>query len=116
MNIFDQILASAYYVFEEELNPHIIKLFITLMKSIGFRFKRTDLVMNKIRDFMYFDSQKYVLKEGVTVKDLTDFINFDYVTIFHNLKKSRDKYYSNPDSFKKMKRLEYEGKGNNPGV
>ena len=94
MNIFDKVLASAYYVFEGELNSHIIRSFITLMRKNGYQFKRDELQMNELRKYMDFQNHKYVLKDNYTISDISDFINFDMVAVFHNLKKSRDRYYS----------------------
>ena len=109
MNIFDQILASAYYVFEDGLNSHIIRQFITFMRKYGYKFKREDLKMHEMSKYMEFVNHQYILKKEYTIDDIAPFINFDMVAIYHNLKKSRDKYYSNrlerEDSKKKIKRM-----------
>lgn len=114
MNIFDQILASAYYVFENELNSHIIRSFISLMRKTKEKFSRDDLKMKEISKYMEFKNHMYVLKEGYTIDDIAQFINFKMVTIFHNLKISRDKFYSNgsgmeepnfEEAMKKVKRI-----------
>ncbi len=95
MNIYDQILASAYYVFEKELSSQIIKSFISLLKKSGVCLNRNETKMDKLGKYMEFDNHKYRLKDEYTINDIADFIDFDMVTIFHNLKKTRDDYYSN---------------------
>ena len=64
---------------------------------------------------MEFDNHVYRLKSGYTVNDLSDFINFDMVLVFHNLKKSRDKYYSSignkeePNFERSMQKIKRKG-------
>lgn len=108
MNIFDQILASGYYAFDGQLNSHIVRMGITFLRKSGRVFHRDELVMNGIKKYMYFENQLYLLKDGYNVGDLGEFIDTNLVVMFHNLKKSRDKYYSNraeiEDSKKMIKR------------
>jgi len=94
MNIFDQILASGYYVFERQLNSSIIRYFISLVKYTGYKFQRGELKMHEIDKYMFFDNHMYKLKDGYDLNDIAMFIDFDMVLVFHNIKKSRDKYYS----------------------
>lgn len=96
MNIFDQILASGYYAFNGELNSHIVRMFITSARRTGKRFHREDLVINEIYKYMEFNPNNcmYKLRDGYTINDIEEYINFDMVTAFHNLKKARDDYYS----------------------
>ena len=94
MNIFDKILASGYYVFENELNSHIIRNFITLARKSGKKFERDELKMDEISKYMEFDNHIYRLKKGYTINDISDFIDLDIITIFHNYKIYRDRYYS----------------------
>ncbi len=96
MNIYDQILASAYYVFEKELSSQIIKSFISLLKKSGECLNRNEnKTLTEIGLLSLCDNHKYRLKAEYTINDIADFIDFDMVTIFHNLKKTRDDYYSN---------------------
>ena len=95
MNLYDQILASAYYVFEEELTSQIIKSFVILLKKADVTIHRNELKMEEIAQYMEFKNHKYKLKDGYTIHTIADYINLDMVAIFHNLKKTRDEYYSN---------------------
>ncbi len=96
MNIFDQILASGYYVFDGKLNSHLVRMAFAFLRKNGMTFSRDDLVMKEIKEYMYFDlgSKHYVLKDGYTVSDLGNFIDIDLITMFHNLKKAWDNHHT----------------------
>lgn len=96
MNIFDQILASGYYVFDGKLHSHIVRMAISFLRKNGKNFSRDELVMNKIKKYMYFDkdTQHYILNNGYTISDLGDYIDIDLITMFHNLKKSWDNHHT----------------------
>jgi len=114
MNIYDQVLASAYYVFREQLNSHIIQQFLILMNKAGIKGENSKFKMTDIDKYMYFDNHKYVLKDGYTISDIVQFIDLDMVRIFQNLKQHRDYYYSNKtipkiEKEKVIKIKKYEG-------
>ena len=114
MNIYDQVLASAYYVFGEQLNSHIIQQFLILMNKAGIKGENSKFKMADIKEYMYFDNHKYVLKDGCTISDIVQFIDLDMVRIFQNLKQHRDYYYSSKKTIinenEKVKKLKkYEG-------
>ena len=94
MNIFDQILASGYYVFGEHLNSHLVRHFFTLERMRGKKFHRDELKMKEISEYMEFKNQCYVLKNGYDIDDIALFINWLMVAEYHNLKKSWDEYHS----------------------
>lgn len=94
MDIFDKIIASGYYVFEGQLNSHIVRQFINIARSFGKSFKSNELKMNKMRKYIEFDNYFYRLKNGYTVSDISEYIDLDMVTVYHNLKIYRDKFYS----------------------
>lgn len=96
MSILDRMLASGYYVFDGNLNYHLVRAAFNYLRKAGMSFKREDLVMQEINQYMYFDidSKHYVLREGYTVSHLNDFVDKDLMTLFHNLKKSWDFYHS----------------------
>ena len=99
MNFFDQLLASGYYAFNGELNSHIVRMAITFFRKNGKKFDKEDLIMKGIKKYMYFDviSKQYKLKDGLEIGDLGNYINTDLIALFHNLKLSRDRYYSGID-------------------
>ena len=100
MNFFDQLLASGYYAFDGKLNSHIVRIAITFLRKHGKKFKNNELVMKEIKKYMYFDveTQHYVLYDEYTVSDIGDYMNIDLITLFHNIKLSRDRYYSGLDT------------------
>lgn len=91
MNTYDQIVASAYYVFGEHLNTRIISAFLVLSRHNGNVFEEEELKLQLLKDIVFIENGKYKLKEGYSVSDIADCINFDMVTFFQNLKCSRDK-------------------------
>ena len=106
MNTYDHIIASAYYVFEEQLNPKIITAFLLRSSYNGNTFERDELRLKVLKDIIILVDGKYKLNEGYTISDLNNCINFDMVTFFQNLKKARENYYSGLED--KQKRLNYK--------
>lgn len=100
MNFFDQLLASGYYAFDGKLNSHIVRIAIAFLRKNNMKFKSKELVMQKIKKYMYFDieTQHYLLYDEYTVGDLSEFMDIDLITLFHNIKLSRDRYYSGLDT------------------
>ncbi len=92
--MFDQIIASAYFVFETDLTHHIIERFIKLLAKSGIEFNRNDLKMKEISEVIEFKDFKYQLKDGYTKDDIACFINLQMVAIFSMMKQRRDEYYS----------------------
>ena len=104
MNTYDQIVASAYYVFGEQLNTKIISAFLFKSTYNGNVFEDDELKLNALKDKIVFDNHLFKLKEGLTIFDISEYINFDMVTFFQNLYKSRDDYYTGRyDKIKKLK-------------
>lgn len=104
MNTYDQIVASAYYVFGEHLNTKIISYFLLRSHQNGNIFEKSELQLNVLKDIISFDNYFFRMNEGYSISDLSDLINFDMVTFFQNLKKARDNYYSGlEDKQKKLK-------------
>lgn len=102
MNTYDQIIASAYYVFGDQLTSKIIASFLVFSSRNGNVFEEEELKLKKLKEVMVFENHMFRLKEEYTILDISDYINFDMVSFFQNLKKSRDKYYSNYDKKAKI--------------
>ena len=95
MNTYDQIVASAYYVFGDALNTKIISIFLVLSRKNGNVFEEDELKLKELKGKMTLKNSIYKLNEGYSVSDIADCINFDMVTFFQNLKCSRDKCCNN---------------------
>lgn len=95
MNIYDQIIASAYYVFGEGLTSRIIASFLLYSTKNGNHFETEELKLNKLKGMFKFNNHMFSLIDGYTISDIADCIDFDKVLFFQNLKKSRDKFYNN---------------------
>lgn len=94
MTVFDKIIASGYYAFNGELTSHMVRMFITYKRRKKEKFSHEDLKKGEIEKYMEFSNYFYVLKDGCSFDDITKFIDWDFVAIFHNLKKMRDYHYS----------------------
>ena len=94
MNIYDQIVASAYYVFGNQLTSKIIASFLVFSTKNGNKFEIGELKLMKLKDMFKFENHLFSLKSEYTISDIADCIDFDKVLFFQNLKVSRDKYYS----------------------
>ena len=106
MNTYDQIVASAYYVFGNQLNTRIISAFLIKSTYNGNVFEDNELQLNLLKDVFIFDNYFFRLNNGYSLSDIEDCINFEMVTFFQNLKKARDNYYSGTES--KQKKLKYK--------
>ena len=93
MNIFDQILASGYYVFGNHLSSHLVRHFIAIERMRGKKFSHDELKMQEIDKYIEFKNLNYVLKNDCNLDDISRFINWLMVAEYHNLKKSWDLYY-----------------------
>ena len=93
-NIYDQIVASAYYVFGDQLTTKIIASFLVYSTHNGNHFEEQELKLDKLKGIIKFENHIFKLNPGYSVSDIADCINFDMVEFFLNIKCSRDKYYS----------------------
>ena len=107
MNTYDQIVASAYYVFGDKLTTKIISVFLVLSRNNGNVFEEDELKLQELKGKITLKNSIYKLNEGYSVSDIADCINFDMVTFFQNLKCSRDKccstYKKKQDGFIKKR-------------
>lgn len=102
MNTYDQIIASAYYVFGNQLTSKIVASFLVSSCHNGNQFQKEELRLTQLKDIIIFENHMFRLKEGFSLSDISECINFDMVRFFQNLKNSRDKYYSNYEEKRKV--------------
>ena len=104
MNTYDQIIASAYYVFGDKLTSRIVSSFLVLSSSNGNKFEEDELKLNKLKGIIKFNNHFFILNDGYSISDISECINFDMVVFFFFLKNSRDKYYSSYEEKQKIMR------------
>ena len=102
MSTYDQIVASAYFVFREELTTRVITCFLVYSTYLGNKFDDEELKFIKLKKYIGFDNHTFHLKQGYSVSDIAECINFDMVKFFLNIKTSRDKFYSTYEEKNKL--------------
>ena len=103
MNTYDKIIASAYYVFGNHLTTRIVSVFLFKSTFNGNVFEDGELRLKLLKDKFIFENHMFRLKDEYSISDLEDCIDFDMVTFFQNLKRSRDNYYSGFEKTGKLK-------------
>ena len=109
---YDEIIASAYYVFRQELNPNVIINFLIYMKNLGYIYHREDLRFKELDRFFIFDGANFCLKEGAKLEDIAPFIQDNLTWLFSEMKSIRNEYYedlTNDSKTKKIGSKNYEG-------
>ncbi len=100
---FDEIIASAYYVFRDGLTSTIIANYLTSMKKINITFTREESKLKELKRLIVFNGYSYSLAEGVCMQDIISYVNNNLVLVFEEIKTARDNYYSNLTSKVKRK-------------
>ena len=109
---YDEIIASAYYVFRQELNPNIIVNFLMYMKNLGCNYHREDLRFKELNRFFIFDGANFRLKEGAKLEDIVPYVKDNLTWLFSEMKSIRNEYYEGLTSDSKTKKIgskNYEG-------
>ena len=102
---YDEIIASAYYVFRDELNPSIIINFLFYMKNLGHIYHREDLKFKELHRFFVFDGFNYRLKEGAKLEDIASFVQDNLTWFFNEMKNINKEYYDELVSDSKIKKI-----------
>ena len=87
---YDEIIASAYLVFKEDLTTRIISIGLTNLTRDGHKIKRDDLKLKELKDV--FEFKDYVYR-------------FVLVCLFQEIKQRRDKDYEERCSGKSYMKL-----------
>lgn len=102
---YDEIIASAYYVFRNELNPNVIINFLIYMKNLGYVYHREDLIFKELDRFFIFDGANYHLKEGVKLEDIVPFVQDNLTWFFSEMKCILSEYFDNITNDSKVKKI-----------
>jgi len=87
MYTYDEIIASGYYVFREDLTTDIICKVLNIMSSFGIKFDCHQASIKELKRIIEFNpsSHKYSLKDGSRLEDITGFIKEDLVIVFQKI-------------------------------
>ena len=95
---YDEIIASAYYVFREDLTTRVVATFLTNLKKWGIIYHREESKLKELKRLIIFNGVNYTLADDCRMSDIIPFVKNNLVLIFESLKKSRDNYYLNSES------------------
>lgn len=101
---FDEIIASAYYVFRDGLTSTIIANYFANMKKLGISYNREESKIKELKRLIIFNGYGYTLAEGVCMQDIIPYVKDNLVIIFEELGSLRDNYYTNIVGMAKVKR------------
>ena len=108
---YDEIIASAYYVFRNELNSNVIINFLIYMKNLGYVYHRDDLKLKELERIFVFDGN-YRLIEDARLEDIVPYVKDNLTWLFSEMKSIRNEYYEDLTSDSKTKKIgskNYEG-------
>ncbi len=91
---YDEILASAYYVFRDDLKiPIICTSLEILTKYYGIKFSRTNLQIVKLKNIIIFENETYKLNSSNSIDDIIDYVVPCLVIFFETLKRQQNSSY-----------------------
>lgn len=108
---YDEIIASAYYVFRNELNPNVIINFLIYMKNLGYVYHRDDLKLKELERIFVFDGN-YRLIEDARLEDIVPYVKDNLTWFFSEMKCISNEYFDNITNDSKTKKIgskNYEG-------
>ena len=90
MYTYDEIIASGYYIFLDDLSTDIVSEFIYIMKKLGKKFSRNELKLNKVLEILDFDGTDYRLNNDKNYEDIMQYVNLELVLVFECIQIDRN--------------------------
>lgn len=90
MYTYDEIIASGYYVFLDELSTDIVSYFFCIMKKLGKKFSRNELKLDNISKILEFDGTNYKLKSDRNYEDIMPYVDLELVLVFECIQIDRN--------------------------
>lgn len=112
MYTFDEIIASAYFVYPGELTIEIIKEILVFLSQFS-KFK--DLKLDRLSSKIEFKDYKYLLKENVKISDLIPYIDNNLMIVICELKEEKERIKESL-IINRSKVKKFESKSNYPGM
>ena len=101
MYSYDEILASGYYVFRENLSTWLISIGVKVLKDHN-KLATLPLKITELNRIIEFKEQKFILNSNYRMEDITPFVKDELVLLFQGIQACINEYYGK-DSFVKRK-------------
>ena len=82
MNLYDKIIASGLYVFQNEQDSLNINNVIKFLKLLGLKLSRNDSKLVELKDKVYFQNFQFYLKDDILIDDINYLVDPSFVVIF----------------------------------
>ena len=70
MNLYDKIIASGLYAFQNEQDSLNINNVIQFLKLLGLKLSRNDSKLVELKDKVYFQNFQFYLKDDILIDDI----------------------------------------------
>ena len=88
MNLYDKIIASGLYVFQNEQDSLNINNVIKFLKLLGLKLSRNDSKLVELKDKVYFQNFQFYLKDDILIDDINYLVDPSFVVIFQYIKEN----------------------------
>lgn len=88
MYTFDEIIASAYFVYPGELNVLVVKEILMFLRKF---FKLKNLKLNSLSRMIEFKDYKYELKENVKISSILPYIDNNLMVLICEFKEAKER-------------------------
>lgn len=86
MYLYDKIIASGLYAFQDNQKHLTVSNIITFLKIFGLKLSRNDLKLVELRDKVCFQDFKFFLKDDILIDDVNHLVDPYFVVIFQYIK------------------------------
>ena len=88
MNLYDKIISSGLYVFQNEQDSLNINNVIQFLKLLGLKLSRNDSKLVELKDKVYFQNFQFYLKDDILIDDINYLVDPSFVVIFQYIKEN----------------------------
>ena len=88
MNLYDKIIASGLYAFQNEQDSLNINNVIQFLKLLGLKLSRNDSKLVELKDKVYFQNFQFYLKDDILIDDINYLVDPYFVVIFQYIKEN----------------------------
>ena len=88
MNLYDKIIASGLYAFQDEQDSLNINNVIQFLKLLGLKLSRNDSKLVELKDKVYFQNFQFYLKDDILIDDINYLVDPSFVVIFQYIKEN----------------------------
>lgn len=88
MNLYDKIIASGLYVFQNEQDSLNINNVIQFLKLLGLKLSRNDSKLVELKDKVYFQNFQFYLKDDILIDDINYLVDPSFDCYFQYIKEN----------------------------